>query len=177
MHQTSLNLPVEKDTVIKMKNFFALLLRSALFIISLPACNNSNDHAKNNDTIKDYTSKSDPAESVSTCYENINGKDTVALSLFSESKVITGSLIYNYYGKDKNNGTVRGYMYGDTLIADYIFMSEGKTSERQVAFLKKDRSFIEGYGDVEELDGRTVFKNRSSLNFTGSPLHQVSCSQ
>jgi hypothetical protein len=90
----------------------------------ITACNTANNNEEQNDTIKDYdTSNLNPAESVSTCYESINNKDTVLLSLFSESEVITGSLIYNYYEKDKNKGTLIGKMYGDTLFANYIFMS------------------------------------------------------
>ena len=140
------------------------------------ACNSSNNNEGNNDTIKDYdTGTSNPAESISSCYENINGKDTVFLSIFNKSKIITGSLNYNYYEKDKNSGTLRGNMYGDTLLAEYIFKSEGITSIREVAFLKQGDSFIEGYGDVEEQYGKMVFKNKGTLNFTARPLHEVDC--
>ena len=66
-------------------------------------------------------------------------------------------------------------MYGDTLLAEYIFKSEGITSIREVAFLKQDDSFVEGYGDVEEQYGKMVFKNRSALSFTGKVLHKVDC--
>ena len=150
-------------------------IKATVLILCL-ACNISNNNEENNDTIKDYnTGTSSPAESVSSCYESINGKDTVFLSIFNKSKIITGSLNYNYFEKDKNSGTLRGNMYGDTLLADYIFKSEGITSIREVAFLKQDDSFMEGYGDVEEQYGKIVFKNRSTLSFTGKPLHEVDC--
>jgi hypothetical protein len=101
----------------------------------------------------------------------------VFLSIFSQSKVITGSLVYNYYEKDKNSGTIKGNMYGDTLIADYIFNSEGITSTREVAFLKQQSAFIEGYGDMQEEGDKMVFKNRSNLSFSGKPLRMVNCKE
>ncbi|MGN6354327.1 MAG: hypothetical protein ACTHLB_13110 [Parafilimonas sp.] len=148
-------------------------------LMTCVACNNDGSETNNGaDTIKDYdTGTSSPAETISECYENINGKDTVFLSIFSQSKVITGSLVYNYYEKDKNSGTIKGNMYGDTLIADYIFSSEGITSTREVAFLKRESAFIEGYGDMREEGGKMVFTNRSSLSFSGKPLRMVNCKE
>ena len=153
--------------------------RLLFLLITCVACNNDRSETNNDaDTIKDYdTGTSSPAETISECYENINGKDTVFLSIFSQSKVITGSLVYNYYEKDKNSGTIKGNMYGDTLIADYIFNSEGVTSTREVAFLKRESAFIEGYGDMQEEGGKMVFTNRSSLSFSGKPLRMVNCKE
>jgi len=153
---------------------------SLLFLLmTCVACNNDGSETNNGaDTIKDYdTGTSSPAETISECYENINGKDTVFLSIFSQSKVITGSLVYNYYEKDKNSGTIKGNMYGDTLIADYIFNSEGVTSTREVAFLKRESAFIEGYGDMQEEGGKMVFTNRNNLSFSGKPLRMVNCKE
>ncbi len=156
-------------------------MKYSLFFLLMTcvACNNDRSETNNGaDTIKDYdTGTSSSAETISECYENINGKDTVFLSIFSQSKVITGSLVYNYYEKDKNSGTIKGNMYGDTLIADYIFNSEGVTSTREVAFLKRESAFIEGYGDMQEEGGKMVFTNRSSLSFSGKPLRMVNCKE
>ncbi len=67
-------------------------------------------------------------------------------------------------------------MKGDTLLADYTFMSEGKQSVRQVVFLIKDTAAIEGYGDVEERNNKMVFKNISQIPFEkGQRLHKVPC--
>jgi hypothetical protein len=40
---------------------------------------------------------------------------------------VVGNLCYRFFEKDKNDGTVIGKLQGDTLIADYTFMSEGVT--------------------------------------------------
>lgn len=154
----------------------ALLLTLIIFIISCNGRFSTKENDEATDTITDYdTSAVNPAEKTSTCYESINGRDTVYLSLFSASEVITGSLQYRYYEKDKNSGSVNGMMRGDTLFAEYIFMSEGKASLREVAFLKQGNSFTEGYGDMKQVRGRMTFKNTNELSFTGNPLQMVNC--
>jgi hypothetical protein len=50
-------------------------------------------------------------------------------------------------------------------------MSEGISSVRQVVFLKKGNTYIEGYGDVvEEASGKVVFKDRKQLQFDGKSI-------
>jgi heat shock protein HslJ len=56
-------------------------------------------------------------------------------------------------------------MHGDTLVADYIFLSEGSSSVRQVAFLLDGRSAKEGYGPTAEQDGKMAFTDVKSLSF------------
>ncbi len=56
-------------------------------------------------------------------------------------------------------------MKGDTIIAEYIFNSEGRSSIREIVLLRKDGKLYEGYGDVEERKGKMVFKDRSKLLF------------
>lgn len=111
-----------------------------------------------------------------SCYAYIKNKDTVSLSMTKVGHDVTGNLDYNYYEKDKNTGTLTGQIKGDTLIADYTFMSEGTTTIRQVAFLIKDNQLTEGYGDAEEKNGKFVFKNTGKLNFTeGTTLSAIDC--
>ena len=68
--------------------------------------------------------------------------------------VVTGTLSYKFYQKDSNKGEFEGTLKGDTLLADYTFMSEGTQSVRQVVFLIKGETAIEGYGDIEEKDSK-----------------------
>jgi len=157
-------------------------IKAVVFVLFIVSChdNGSNERdlviKKDTDTIRNYdVGTSSPKESLSSCYESSSSKDTVFLSVFGSSKVITGALNYHYNEKDNNNGTIRGFMHGDTLIADYIFMSEGKASVRQVVFLKQGNDFIEGYGDAEERDGKMVFKDMNTISFTGLALHMVDC--
>jgi hypothetical protein len=118
-------------------------------------------------------------------YEAITGKlcfaydhedDLIGLTIQMTGNSFTGQLAYAYREKDRNAGTIVGQMKGDTLIADYTFSSEGRRSVREVVFLKRGDTLIEGFGDVEQRDGKTVFKNRSALKFeSNTPLKAVPC--
>lgn len=110
------------------------------------------------------------------CFKSIKGSDTVYLKLERFPNVVTGNLVYNFYEKDKNAGTIDGVLKGDTLIADYTFMSEGQQSVRQVAFLIKDSTATEGYAAIIEEDGKMIFKNTSQLDFSkGIQLKSIPC--
>ena len=112
------------------------------------------------------------------CYSSVMGQDTMLLHLNTTGQEVTGNLTYNFYEKDDNQGTLRGTMHGDTLLADYTFMSEGTESVRQVAFLKKADGFVEGYGDAEDLAGKMVFKNTAALDFnSGTAFTKVPCAE
>ena len=120
-----------------------------------------------------------PNESELVCYQGIIKQDTITLGLLiKDNQDVTGELSYLFFEKDKNNGTIVGKMIGDTLKADYTFMSEGKQSIRQVVFLRKGKIMIEAYGDVAALDGKTIFKEPKKLYFdSATVLMEVDCSK
>lgn len=111
------------------------------------------------------------------CYEQKNAGDTFTLQLkITDTSGVEGSLKYGFKEKDSNAGTIAGMMFGDTLIADYHFQSEGKTSVREVAFLLTDSIATEGYGDMEDKNGKLVFKDAHALTFgKGVVMRKVGC--
>ncbi len=110
------------------------------------------------------------------CFAYDHDDNLIGLTLMMTGNNFTGQLAYAYREKDRNAGTVAGYMSGDTLIADYTFSSEGRKSVREIIFLKRADTLVEGFGDVEERDGKMVFKNRSTLKFDGAmPLKAIPC--
>ncbi|TDE52936.1 hypothetical protein [Flavobacterium sp. GT3P67] len=112
------------------------------------------------------------------CYSAIIKKDTVSMSLnIKGNQIASGKLSYNFFEKDKNEGTLVGEIKGDTLFAEYTFMSEGVSSIRQVAFLKKGNTYVEGYGDVvDDNKGKVMFKDTKQLKFEGNVvLSKVDC--
>jgi hypothetical protein len=113
------------------------------------------------------------------CYTSRLNGNIVALSFNVNShQEVNGKLSYNITGKDKNEGTIVGNMKGDTLIADYTFMSEGVSSVREVVFLKKDGTFIEGYGDVADANNKVTFKDKKKLKFDAqNTLTKSDCPQ
>lgn len=100
------------------------------------------------------------------CYSYIYDKDSVLMQLKSEDgKRITGDLMFHFFEKDRNKGTIVGVMKGDTLFATYSFTSEGTQSYRAVVFLKKGETFTEGYGKLNDSTGEPDFSDRSALHF------------
>ena len=94
------------------------------------------------------------------------------------ANVVTGKLSYKFYEKDSNKGEIVGKLNGDTLLADYKFMSEGQLSTRQVVFLIKNNVAKEGYGKMEEKNGMIVFKDMRGVSFeTGLALNKVECGE
>lgn len=105
---------------------------------------------------------------VKECYQYVANKDTVTILLDVTGDRVEGALFYNLYEKDKSEGTIIGEMKGDTLIADYTFQSEGVTSMSEVVFLKREDQLIQGFGETTTSEGKQIFKNRSTLDFTDS---------
>ena len=100
------------------------------------------------------------------CYIGLFKNDSISMTLTIKGNIVVdGILSYNLYEKDKNKGTLVGEIKGDTLFADYTFISEGITSIRQVAFLKKGTNYVEGYGESIEKAGEMVFKETKKLDF------------
>ena len=159
-----------------MKHVSLVLFVAAISIIS---CNQS--ETKTEVTTTEDTSK--PVENKimipsSTCYSSITGKDTFKLKVEVFPNVVTGKLSYQFHEKDSNHGEFDGKLHGDTLLADYKFMSEGKLSTRQVIFLIKDSVATEGYGDMEEKEGKMIFKNTNDITFgKGLILKMVECGE
>ena len=161
-----------------MKHLFGLL--TAFTTIAIISCNNE---SKKSTEVTATGDTSKPAENkimipASTCYFSTTGKDTVQLKVEIFPNVVTGRLSYNLYQKDSNKGEFDGQLHGDTLLADYKFMSEGKLSTRQVIFLIKDSMATEGYGNMEEKEGKMVFKNLKDVTFgKGLILKKIECGE
>jgi hypothetical protein len=141
------------------KSIFAILATVSL----LTACQSNG--SKTNGTDSAALDTNIVPASQQHCYSYIKNRDTATLTLMSSGSITTGELTYKLFEKDKNVGIFEGELHGDTLLADYTFNAEGKESVRQIAFLKKGDQFIEGFGDVEEKNGKTIFKNTATLKF------------
>ncbi len=143
------------------------LIAAGLGLLSLAACHEQRTQA---------TQEPTAAAAGPQCFAHTSATDTVRLTLQATQPAVTGQLTYHYYEKDRNRGTISGSMHGDTLLADYTFQSEGTTSVRQVAFLRRDIGFIEGFGPVVERQGKTVFEKPHALTFDAKyTLLPVAC--
>lgn len=126
--------------------------------------------------VEDYTNTQVEEVAIKECYEYVQGNDTVQANLLVQSNDVSGELTYKLFEKDKNSGAIIGTIHGDTLNAEYTFMSEGTSSVRQVVFLRKNKSLIEGFGESEEKEGKMVFKDKRKLNFSENMvLNEIPC--
>lgn len=91
--------------------------------------------------------------------------DTIDMVLKQEKDSIFGELKYAFSGKDRNIGNINGRLEDSLITAEYDFVSEGIPSIRQVVFKLTDQGLIEGYGEIEENNGKMVFSDLSSLSF------------
>jgi len=161
----------------KMKCFSLFVFTG--FVI-LTSCNNeskkTNDDTTTKDTLKPVENKI--MIPTSACYSSMKGKDTFKLKVEVFPNVVTGKLMYDFNEKDSNNGTFNGMLHGDTLLADYKFTSEGKLSTRQVIFLLKDSIAIEGFGELEEKEGKMIIKDLKKVSFEkGIIFKKVECGE
>ena len=137
----------------------------AILLSMLAACQDNGTKTTSSDAEVGKTK-----DSVKHCYQYVSQKDSAFLSLDRKNNQVSGHLSYSLFEKDKNNGTVAGIVKGDTIIADYTFQSEGMTSTREVVWLKKNGQLLEATGDIEEVNGKTKFKNLSRLSFGKSMI-------
>jgi hypothetical protein len=159
---------------------YALLSLILLPAIASISCNNPSMQSvkttKVTDTSKVVENKIQVPKTM--CYAAISDKDTIRLKVEVFKNVVIGSLLYQFHEKDKNQGDFEGQLRGDTLIADYKFMSEGILSTREIIFLIRDSIAIEGHGAMEDQNGKMVFKDWKGLSFDkGLILKEVLCNE
>ena len=155
-----------------MMNRALLLLISVLSCLS--ACNPPRENTQEEQAIGEAKQEANAGPS---CYCFTTDRDTVYLVLDPPmGGKITGELSYDFFERDGNIGFIEGRVHGDTLIADYTFLSEGMVSVREVGFLLAEDQVIEGYGDVDYVDGRMVFWHKDSLDFSnGLVMPRIPC--
>lgn len=162
-----------------MKPFIFIL---ALFALVILSCNSENRKKITSDSpakviAVDTTFTSANPKKSSTCYAYTGKGDTASLKLDIDGDELTGELNYKLFEKDNNKGKIAGELRGDTIVAEYIFDSEGMRSVREVVFVKKDDGKIyEGTGEVIEKNGKMMFKDRSALKFgQGIVFTKIDC--
>lgn len=140
-------------------------LFTLLMAVSLTGCGTKNATTSEASTAGTATDSVLVTDGQIKCYALTTDSDTVRLSLTRQGSEVTGTLLVQLAGKDRNTGTLRGQMRGDTLLANYTFQSEGQESVREVAFLAQNGTFVEGYGPVQEQNGKMIFTPGTALTF------------
>lgn len=157
-----------------------ILIFSAIAIITFCSCKNETKKddlevmaPEETDIMEENASTPDIA-----CYRYTSERDTVLLQMEKIDDEVVGTLSYNYFEKDNNDGTFEGKMVGDTLFANYTFGSEGTVSVRELMFIKKGNNIVEGFGEVEDVNGEMKFKKNTKYTFNDSmPLKEIDCDE
>lgn len=153
------------------------LVIMAVLAFSVSSCKNENKTVETtNENAVEAPMETPVATLEMGCYAyNKDGNETV-LDITSLDNGVTGNLHNTMNGKDSNSGTFTGNLEGDKLIGIYTFMSEGKESKREVAYLLKDNTLVEGYGELNA-DGN-AFADKTKINYTStSPLVKTDCTK
>ncbi|MCW3074419.1 MAG: hypothetical protein JWP69_1488 [Flaviaesturariibacter sp.] len=110
------------------------------------------------------------------CYAVQTAKDTATLSLQLKDSTVTGQLVYKWFEKDQNKGTINGVLRDSLVYADYTFESEGITSVRQVIFKIQNNQLLEATGERTQRDNKIVYSNPSNLRFSEMPpFRKIAC--
>jgi hypothetical protein len=112
------------------------------------------------------------------CYEMIFRQDTAHLELSLQDTTVTGRLVYNWLQKDDNTGTIKGVLRNNVIMVDYYFESEGVMSVRELVLRVKDDELVQGFGDLEESQGKIIFTDHENLQYdTVHPFIKIPCSR
>ncbi|RZJ70377.1 hypothetical protein [Flavobacterium sp.] len=141
----------------------------ALVILAFAGCKKESEKTEITTSEKDTLEVEKPETAIiSECYEFVQAKDTISLSLDQNGAYVKGKLRFKNYEKDSSSGEIAGKYAGDTLKFDYTFQSEGTTSTMQMRFLKSGNSLLMGTGDMEDKNGKMVFRNPKGVKYEKS---------
>ncbi|MCX8532450.1 hypothetical protein [Chryseobacterium luquanense] len=110
------------------------------------------------------------------CYVGATGKDSVFISLDNNLGTFSGKMAYKNHEKDSSKGELSGFKSGDTLKLTYEFASEGTTSKRDIFFIQKGNTLIEGIGNQKDENGRMHYADEKNISYKdGQKLQTVDC--
>lgn len=141
----------------------------ALSLVIFTSCNTEKKQ-------ESTTKKEVKTTQTETCYQHTKDSSTIKLNIKINDNIVTGDLLYDYYQKDRSAGKIKGELKSDTLFANYTFVSEGVESEREVVFIKTASGWVEGYGEIDDKDGKVIFKDKSKITFDNNVvLTETAC--
>lgn len=147
-----------------------VILSAPFFLFACQSSPNPQSAAGDSSTVVAAT------EASAHCYRKVTGRDTFELQLVVDDEDVKGVLAYNFYEKDKNNGTVSGKLDDNILRGTYHFTSEGTASDRPVVFKMMGEQLYEALADSADANGVPVFAaDNALLRFDPSPYSKTDC--
>ena len=159
-----------------------MILKNILFpglVLFAVACNNNGKSSAeiNSDTVVNNTAATAAVDSLSSgCYSQIIQRDTSLLQIEQKANTVNGSLSYNIYQKDRNDGTLQAEVTGDIIKGWYLFKSEGIISVRQVSWQINGDELWPAMGEVIQKNDTVMFAQPDNLRYDNSrPFKKVPC--
>ncbi len=139
-----------------------------------------NDEAKTSDAKLNFDTLSSKSLASDTlpvgCYSQLIGRDTAALQIETKGTHVTGSLSYNIFEKDRNDGTIQADQSGNIIRGWYLFKSEGIISVREVAWQLHGDELWPAIGEIIQRNDTTLFASPGNLKFDSKrPFKKVAC--
>ena len=146
-------------------------------VLLIVACNNGNKTSSSVENEKADTLKTAATDTISSgCFSQVVQKDTALLQLESNKGNISGVLTYNYFQKDRNDGTLKGEQTGEIIKGWYLFKSEGTMSVRQVSWKVAGNELWPAMGEIVEKNDPVVFKEPEKLRYDSAhPFKKIPC--
>jgi hypothetical protein len=153
------------------------LFSIVLFLLS---CNNSSGDATaaNEDSITSEKDEQNVDNSLSGCYRQLVGRDTIDLRLNQSGNSLTGTLSFDNFEKDASSGTVKGEVVNNQAVLWYDFDSEGMHSVMEIIYQPDEGGLVRAVGDMRTQGDTALFTDRTSIRFDrGQTLKKVECSE
>ena len=152
------------------------ILFSALLLAVLSGCSDKKQEADDQLIEPEVKNEQPVVDAARECFQWVKGNDTIAMQYTRKVNNVSGELRYAWYEKDNSAGTFVGVFKGDTLRADYTFQSEGMQSIREIVFVRRENTLVQGSGEIEMKGDREIFKNPKKLTFDNSiVLTKIEC--
>jgi hypothetical protein len=159
-----------------MKFLLKGLVASFLLLFACNSNQSSGQEESNNDSTVQTGINNVQDTLVSGCYSLINGRDTASLVIEKKGTIVSGSLSYNLFEKDRNDGTFTGEITGNRINVWYMFRSEGIMSVRQEAWQINNGQLWPATGEVTVRNDTARFADPSTLKFDkGRAFVKVPC--
>lgn len=151
-----------------------------LGIFLFAGCNNEGQSSPETNTNTDTVAQTAPTvnrDSIPAgCFAQIMKRDTAFLQFDNKDSSINGTLSYNIYEKDRNDGTVQADVKDGIVSGWYIFKSEGTVSVREVAWKIHGNELWPAMGKVMEKQDTARFAEPDRLQYDSlRPFKKVEC--
>ena len=146
-------------------------------VLLIMACNNGNKTSAALENDRSDTLKVAVTDTISSgCFTQVVQKDTALLQVENNKGNISGALTYDYFQRDRNDGTLKGEQTGDIIKGWYLFKSEGIMSVRQVSWKVNGNELWPAVGETVEKNDTLIFKEPEKLRYDSAhPFRKVPC--